>query len=40
VIAAESKHYARPKVLETVISTIEDALRALGRNPLGIDASL
>ena len=39
VIAAESKNYARAKVLETVISTIEDALRALGRNPVGIDAS-
>lgn len=40
VIAAESKNYARPKVLETVISAIEDALRALGRNPVGDDASL
>ena len=40
VIAAESKHYARVKALEIVISTIEDALRALGRNPVGIEASL
>jgi AMP-polyphosphate phosphotransferase len=39
VIAAESKNYARPKVLETVISTIEDALRALGRDPVGLDAT-
>jgi polyphosphate kinase 2 (PPK2 family) len=31
--AAESKHYARVKVLEIVISTIEDALRGLGRTP-------
>jgi polyphosphate kinase 2 (PPK2 family) len=35
VVAAESKHYARVKVLEIVISTIENALRALGRNPVG-----
>jgi AMP-polyphosphate phosphotransferase len=40
VIAAESKHYARVKVLEIVISTIEHALRGLGRNPVGIEASL
>jgi AMP-polyphosphate phosphotransferase len=40
VIGAESKHYARVKVLEIVISTIEDALRGLGRNPVGIEASL
>jgi polyphosphate kinase 2 (PPK2 family) len=35
VIAAESKHYARVRVLELVSSSIEDALRALGRVPLG-----
>jgi polyphosphate kinase 2 (PPK2 family) len=40
VVAAESKHYARVKVLEVVISAIEDALRALGRNPVEIEASL
>jgi AMP-polyphosphate phosphotransferase len=40
VIAAESKPYARVKALELVISTIEDALRALGRNPIEADASL
>jgi polyphosphate kinase 2 (PPK2 family) len=40
VIAAESKHYARVKVLEIVISTIEEALRGLGRDPVGIEASL
>jgi polyphosphate kinase 2 (PPK2 family) len=40
VIAAESKHYARVKVLEIVIATIEDALRAVGRKPVGFEASL
>ncbi len=40
VVAAESKPYARVKALELVISTIEDALRALGRNPIEADASL
>jgi polyphosphate kinase 2 (PPK2 family) len=40
VIAAESKHYARVKVLEIVISTIEQAMRALGRDPVEIEASL
>lgn len=40
VIAAESKPYARVKVLETVISSIEAALRALGREPVEAEASL
>jgi len=40
VVPAESKHYARVKVLEIVISRIEDALHALGRNPVEIEASL
>ncbi len=40
VIAAESKNYARIKVLEIVISSIEDGLRALGQDPLEIEASL
>jgi len=40
VVAAESKHYARVKVLEIVNSTIEDALRALGRDPVETEASL
>ncbi len=40
VIAAESKPFARATVLETVISRIEAALRALGRNPVRIGASL
>src|SRR4029077_16870741 len=40
VIAAESKHYARVKVLEIVISAIEEALRALGRDPVAVEASL
>jgi AMP-polyphosphate phosphotransferase len=40
VVAAESKHYARLAVLEIVISTIEDGLRALGRTPVELEASL
>jgi polyphosphate kinase 2 (PPK2 family) len=40
VLAAESKPYARVKVLEIVIAAIEDALRALGREPVQIEASL
>jgi polyphosphate kinase 2 (PPK2 family) len=34
VIAAESKPYARVRVLELVIASIEQALRALGRSPV------
>jgi polyphosphate kinase 2 (PPK2 family) len=40
VVAAESKPYARVTVLELVISRIEDALRALGREPVSEEASL
>jgi polyphosphate kinase 2 (PPK2 family) len=40
VVAAESKPYGRVKVLEIVIATIESALRALGREPVQIEASL
>jgi AMP-polyphosphate phosphotransferase len=40
VVAAESKPYGRVKVLEIVIAEIEDALRALGREPVQIEASL
>jgi polyphosphate kinase 2 (PPK2 family) len=40
VVAAESKPYGRVKVLEIVIATIENALRALGREPAQIEASL
>jgi polyphosphate kinase 2 (PPK2 family) len=40
VLAAESKQYARVKVLEIVIATIEQALHALGRDPVQIEASL
>jgi polyphosphate kinase 2 (PPK2 family) len=40
VVAAESKPYGRVRVLEIVIATIEDALRALGREPVQIEASL
>jgi len=38
-VAAESKHFARVKVLEIVISTIEDALRKLGRDPAAVEAA-
>ena len=40
VVAAESKHYARVAVLEKVISTIEQALRAVGQEPVGVEAAL
>jgi polyphosphate kinase 2 (PPK2 family) len=40
VVAAESKHYARVRVLEIVISTIEDALRAHGQTPIEAEAAL
>ena len=40
VVAAESKHYARVTVLETVISAIEDALRAVGQEPVQVEAEL
>lgn len=40
VVAAESKPYARVAVLEIMIATIEAALRALGREPIELDASL
>jgi polyphosphate kinase 2 (PPK2 family) len=40
VVAAESKPYGRVKVLEIVIAAIESALRALGREPVQIEASL
>jgi polyphosphate kinase 2 (PPK2 family) len=40
VVAAESKPCGRVKVLEIVIAKIESALRALGREPVQIDASL
>jgi polyphosphate kinase 2 (PPK2 family) len=40
VVAAESKRYARVKVLEIVIAAIENGLRALGREAVQIEASL
>jgi polyphosphate kinase 2 (PPK2 family) len=40
VIAAESKHYARVEVLETIIQTIEDALLAVGQEPVQVEAEL
>jgi polyphosphate kinase 2 (PPK2 family) len=40
VVAAESKHYARVRVLEIVISTIEDAMRVRGQSPIEAGASL
>jgi polyphosphate kinase 2 (PPK2 family) len=39
VVAAESKRFARVRVLEIVISTIERALRELGREPVDAQAS-
>jgi polyphosphate kinase 2 (PPK2 family) len=39
VVAAESKNYARVEVLETVISTIEHSLRAIGQEPIEFDAA-
>ena len=40
MVAAESKPYARVRVLELVISSIEEALRNLDRKPVTIEASL
>lgn len=40
VVAAESKNYARVAVLETVIATVEDALRAVGQEPVQAEAEL
>ena len=40
VVPAESKSFARVRVLEIVISTIEDALRASGREPVQTAAAL
>jgi polyphosphate kinase 2 (PPK2 family) len=40
VIPAESKHYARPIVLELVVAAIEDALRAAGQTPATTGAAL
>jgi len=40
VVAAESKHFARVQVLETVISAIEDALRAVDQEPVQVEAKL
>jgi AMP-polyphosphate phosphotransferase len=40
VVAAESKRYARVDVLETVISTLEEALRASGQVPIEAGAAL
>jgi polyphosphate kinase 2 (PPK2 family) len=40
VVAAESKRYARVRVLEVVNSSIESALRAHGQEPIEAEASL
>ena len=40
VIAAESKPYARVAVINAVISAVERALRAAGREPVDAEASL
>src|SRR6202035_1908505 len=40
VVAAESKHYARVAVLETVIARMESALEAVGQEPVSAEAEL
>ena len=40
VIAAESKRYARVRVLELVVLAIEDALRTCGQTPIEVEASI
>jgi polyphosphate kinase 2 (PPK2 family) len=40
VVAAESKNYARVAALEIVIESIEEALRAVGQEPIEVDAEL
>ncbi len=40
VVPAESKRYARVEVLETVIAAIERALRAVGQEPVDVEAAL
>jgi polyphosphate kinase 2 (PPK2 family) len=39
VVAAESKPYARVCVLELVIATVEEALRAVGEEPVATDSA-
>lgn len=40
VVAAESKHYARVAVLESVIARMESGLRDVGQEPVGTEAEL
>jgi AMP-polyphosphate phosphotransferase len=40
VVSAESKRYARVEVLETVIATVCNALRASGQTPVDLEAAL
>jgi AMP-polyphosphate phosphotransferase len=40
VVAAESKPYARVRVLEIVIEAVENALRAVGQEPVAVEAAL
>ncbi|HWF24420.1 MAG TPA: UDP-galactose-lipid carrier transferase [Solirubrobacteraceae bacterium] len=40
VVAAESKPYARVRVLEIVIASVEQALRAVGQEPVAAEAAL
>lgn len=40
VVAAESKNYARVAVLETVIARVEEGLRAIGQEPIEVEAEL
>jgi polyphosphate kinase 2 (PPK2 family) len=40
VVPAESKPYARVRVLEIVIEAVENALRAVGQEPVAVEAAL
>ena len=40
VVAAESKPYARVRVLEIVIEAVEQALRSVGQDPVAAEAAL
>jgi polyphosphate kinase 2 (PPK2 family) len=40
VIAAEDKRYARVAVLEAAVAAIEQGLRAIGQEPLSVEAAL
>ncbi len=40
VVAAESKPYARVEAIEIVIRSVEEALAALGREPVHVELAL